>query len=288
MKSYIRIWLVIVLGALVVPARAHEAPGRAGDRTSDLFQVETELYAGRRGYLHGGLGLVLPIGPSELFGLTTHFVREESGADVFPSIGAEYSHAFKSGLEIKAAGFRYVPVDGQHAWSATLRATHRFSIGEHVTVAPFFGPTWARVRTVDELTDGRETIHHMMLFGGVAVHAERMEVSVFASHSLFSRDPGGLVTPVDLEEMTHFAAYENNDGFVRDSAGVEASYSFTRSFSVAVRYAAIIYDDDTSHSVAIVPAFQVTKRLRVFGGVQFLRRQESPNDLGTLGFALSF
>jgi hypothetical protein len=66
-----------------------------------------------------------------------------------------------------------------------------------------------------------------MLLGGVAVHAERFEFSVFASHSFFGRDPVGLETHVDLEEMTHFAAYENNDGFARNSAGAEVSYSAT-------------------------------------------------------------
>ena len=238
--------------------------------------------------MHAGFGAAVPLGARDRLGLTAHVVREDADSEVIPSFAAEFLHEFPSGLEIKAAGFTYVPVADQSAWASGLRATQRFTLNDHVTVAPFFGPTYARVRARDAVAGAIRAVDHLMFFGGVSVHAERMEVTIFGSHSVFSRDPRDLDTAVDLEEMTHFAAYENNDGFARHSVGFEASYSILPSLQVSVRYAAIIYDDDTAHALALVPSVQVTRRLKVFGGVQFLRREENPNDLSLLGMSLSF
>ena len=132
------------------------------------------------------------------------------------------------------------------------------------------------------------SIGHLMLLGGVAVEAGPVEFTVFGSHSFFSRDPVGLETHVDLEEMTHFAAYENNDGFARNTVGGELSYSPTDWLTLAGRYALILYEDATRHSFSFAPAVKFGSHLEVFAGVQFLRGDGADNDLVMTGVAFSF
>ena len=204
---------------LALPVLAHEGTGRAGFKTPLEVEIESEIYTGRGGYLHGGLGAIIPLSEKQKIGIVGHFVREETGGAIFPSLGAEFVQDLGNGFDLEGYSFGYFPVEKQHAWAAGLRASRRFEQNDHLTIAPFFGPTFARVQAIDETTDRPATIDHLMLLGGVAVHAERFEFTLFCSHSFFSREPAGLETHVDLEEMTHFAAYENNDGFARNSRG---------------------------------------------------------------------
>ena len=206
---------------------AQEGTGRAGLKEHHGVEVEAEFYAGRRGYLHGGLGIIAPLNERQNIGIVAHFVREETGGELFPSLGAEFIQDLGGGVELEAFSFGYFPVEKQHAWAVGLRGSRRFAFSDHVSITPFFGPAYARVQALDEATEEPADIGHLMLLGGVTVHAGPVEFNVFGSHSFFSRDPVGLETHVDLEEMTHFAAYENNDGFARNTVGAELSYSPT-------------------------------------------------------------
>ena len=69
---------------------AEEAVGRAGFKKPLGVEIETEFYAGRRGYLHGGFGVIAPLGEKQKIGIVGHFVREETGGEIFPSLGAEF------------------------------------------------------------------------------------------------------------------------------------------------------------------------------------------------------
>lgn len=270
-------------------ASAHEGTGRAGFKEpTPEVEAESELYVGRRGYLHGGLGVLIPLSDKQKLGIVGHFVREETGGAIFPSLGVEFVQDLGNGFDLEAYSFGYFPVEKQHAWAAGLRASRRFAFNDHLTIAPFIGPAFARVQAIDEATNTTVTIDHLMLMGGVAVHAERFEFSVFASQSFFSRDSVGLETHVDLEEMTHFAAYENNDGFARNSAGAEASYSATEWLRFTGRYALILYDDETRHSISFTPALKVSSQLEIFGGVQLIRGGATDNDLLIGGASFGF
>ena len=273
---------------LVLPALAHEGTGRAGFRDDLEIEIESEFYTGRRGYLHGGLGAIIPLNEKQKIGIVGHFVREETGGAIFPSLGAEFVQDLGHGFDLEAYSFGYFPVERQHAWAAGLRASRRIKLNDHFTIAPFFGPTYARVQAIEEPTANPVTVDHLMFLGGVAVHAERFEFSVFASQSFFGRDPVGLETHVDLEEMTHFAAYENNDGFARNSTGAEVSYTPVEWLRLTGRYALILYDDETRHSISFTPAIKVSSHWEFFGGVQLLRGDGLENDLIVGGASFGF
>ena len=287
--SRLALFLSLVVQAIfLASASAHEGTGRAGFREPHDVEVESEFYTGRRGYLHGGLGAIIPLSEKQKIGIVGHFVREETGGAIFPSLGADFVQDFGNGFDLEAYSFGYFPVEMQHAWAAGLRGSRRFAFNDHLTIAPFFGPTFARVQAIEEATAEPVTIDHLMLLGGVAVHAERFEFTVFASHSFFSRDPVGLETHVDLEEMTHFAAYENNDGFARNSAGVEIGFTATDRLRFTARYALILYEDETRHSISFTPAIKVNSQLEIFGGVQLLRGDGLENDLLVGGASFGF
>ena len=40
---------------------ADESVGRAGFKEPSGAEIETEFYSGRRGYLHGGSGVIVPL-----------------------------------------------------------------------------------------------------------------------------------------------------------------------------------------------------------------------------------
>ncbi len=272
----------------LVTALAHEGTGRAGFKEPVGVEIESEFYAGRRGYLHGGLGFVSPLSERQKIGLVGHFVREETGGELFPSLGAEFVQEFENGFSLEAYSFGYFPVAQQNAWAAGLRAIQSFQLNEHVTIAPFIGPVFARVRAFEEKSASPVTVHHSMLLGGVAVHAEHFEFTVFASQSFFNRDPTGLETHVDLEEMTHFAAYENNDGFASHTVGGEVSYSPLDRLTLTARYALILYDHETRHSISFTPSVKVSSHLEFFAGVQLIRGDGIENDLVVGGASFGF
>jgi len=271
----------------MTPAAGHEGTGRAGFKRPAGIEFESEFYTGKGGYLHGGLGIVGPVGDGRRFGIVGHFVREETGGEFFPSLGAEYIRDFGQGRELEVFSFGYFPVEKQHAWALGARVSNQLKLEHEVTVSPFFGPAYARVQAMDEATGQPATIGHFMLLGGVEVHAKIWNLTFFGTHSTFSRDPAGLETHVDLEEMTHFAAYENNDGFAQNTAGLEISCSPTDRLTFTARYAWIHYPEDTRHSITFAPALKFGKHLQVFAGVQLLRGGKE-NDLAMVGVSRAF
>ncbi len=284
-------WIVsagILLAFANSLALAREGTGRAGLKETPGFEAETEFYAGKRGYLHGGLGVIIPLNEEQKIGFVSHFVREVSKGEIFPSIGAEFVQDLGDGYEMEGFTFGYLPVEDQHAWALGLRGSRTFDLNDRVSLSPFFGPAYAHVRAIDEATDNPVSIGHLMLLGGITVEAGPLEFTVFGSHSFFSRDSVGLETHLDLEEMTHLAAYENNDGFARDTAGIEASYEVTEWLTLASRYALIRYEDRTRHSISFTPEVKIGSQWKVFAGVQLLRGDGEDNDLVVTGAAFSF
>lgn len=267
---------------------AREAVGRAGFKETPGIETEVEFYSGKGGYLHGGLGMTAPLNEKQKIGIIGHVVREETGGEIFPSLGAELIHDLGSGFELEAFSFGYFPVEQQSAWAAGLRGSRCCVVSDHISITPFIGPAYAHVRALDEATASPVSIGHLMLLGGVSVEAGPVDFTVFASHSFFSRDPVGLETHVDLEEMTHFAAYENNDGFARSTVGGELSYAPTDWLALTGRYVLIAYEEATRHSFSFAPTVKLGEHLDVFAGVQFLRGDGGDNDLLMAGMGLSF
>lgn len=279
---------VLLQFSAISPVDAHEGVGRAGFKEPAGVEVEAEFYVGERGYLHGGVGVIAPLSERQKIGFVSHFVREESGGEIFPSLGAEFIQDLGDGFEVEAFSFGYLPVENQSAWAIGLRGSRTIDLRDDVSITPFFGPAFSRVKAHDETTDAPESIGHLMLLGGVAVEAGPVELTVFASQSFFSRDPVGLETHVDLEEMTHFAAYENNDGFARNSVGTEISCRLSDGIALAGRYALILYKDRTRHSISVAPELKLNSRVTIFAGLQFLRGDGMDNNLVMTGAAFSF
>ena len=267
---------------------ADEGTGRAGFKDPVGVEVEGEFYAGKRGYLHGGLGVISTLDANQKIGVVGHFVREDSDGEIFPSLGAEYIRDLGDGFELELFSFGYLPVERKHAWAIGLRGARTFEVNDRLSLSPFFGPSFAQVRAIEETTDRPVGIGHLMLLGGLAVEAGPLELTLFGSHSFFSRDPVGLETHVDLEEMTHFAAYENNDGFARNTLGIEMAYALTDSITLEARYAWIDYEDRTRHAITLAPAVKLGPQWEVFGGIQLLRGDGPDNNLAVTGAAFSF
>jgi hypothetical protein len=257
---------------------------------SDRFTLEAEAFVGERGYLHLGLDVSIPLNQRQTLGIVAHTVREETGGEHFPSLGAQFLHEFDGGFSLLAHAFTYLPVEEQYAWAFGLRASKSIALTSGFTVTPFFGPTYARVEAIDEATETPVTVQHLMLVGGVRLEFESVDLSVFGSHSFFDRETEGLETHVDLQEMTQLAAYENVDGFVRNTVGAEIVYSPLERLSLTARYAANFFPgEDPRHSVSFAPTVEVTESVSVSVGVQLLRCGASEdNNIGFGALSITF
>lgn len=266
----------------------HEFPGHAAHEHGAPTSIGSELYVGKRGYIHAGVGVSAPLG--ELFSIEigAHVVREQTGATAVPSFEAELIREFENGWEFEAFGFGYTEVERKQAWGIGFRGTKRFALQNGVTVSPFCGPAYALVRAADEAAGELATVQHTLALGGVTFEAGPVSVTFVGSHSFYDRDPEGLETPVDFESMSHFAAYENNDGFPQNTFAVEVAYEVTKWLTLHARYAVLEFDDETRHAVAFTPAVKLGERVEITGGFQLLRGGEVENDLLFGGLSLSF
>lgn len=279
---------LLIANVISSPVWAHEGTGRAGQKEAGETEVEGEFYAGKHGYLHGGLGIIGGINDHQSFGAVGHFVREDSKGEIFSSLGGEFIQHFENGFDLESFTFGYLPVEEQYAWAFGMKGSREFEVCNSVSITPFFGPTFAQVQAIDENTRRPTLINHLMLLGGAAVEAGPVSVNVFGSYAFFSHDPRGLETHVDLEEMTHLAAYENNDGFARSSVGTEISYAIHERVLLNGRYALILYRDQTRHSISFTPEFGLNPRTKLFGGVQLLRGDGEDNNLFVTGASVLF
>jgi hypothetical protein len=267
---------------------AHEFPGHAVHDHGVPTIVGSEIYVGKGGYWHAGVGASTPLGKSLSLELGAHLVCEETGATEVPSFEAELIREFDDGWEIEAFGFGYSKVERKQAWGIGLRATKRFTLQDGISVSPFCGPAYARVRAGAETAEETVTVQHTLALGGVTVEAGPVTATFVGSHSFYDRDPAGLETPVDFESMSHFAAYENNDGFPQNSFAVEVAYEVTKWLTLHARYALLEFEEETRHAIAFTPAVKIGERVEVTGGVQLLRGGEVENDLAFGGLSVSF
>ena len=119
---------------------ANEAASRSGLKELLGVQIESDFYAGKNGCLHGGLGIIAPLNANQNIGMVGHFVREEIDGEMFPCRGAEFIQDFGHGFELEPLSFGYLPVEKQNAWSVGLSGARRFTLNEHASITPFFGP----------------------------------------------------------------------------------------------------------------------------------------------------
>lgn len=255
---------------------------------SNAFEAEGELYAGKRGYLHMGLGITTRWDEHRVVGLSSHVVREEDDAEEVPSLGVFLRQGFEDGTEITMHSFGYFPVERQYAWAVGLRGSKQFALGEDRSITPFIGSTYSQVKAFDEEAEAADSVHHLLFLGGVTVAVEAFDLTLFASQSLYSRSVRGLESHVDLQEMTQMTAYENVDGFARNSVGAQVSYALTDWLTLTVCHAAVRFEDHTRHATMLRPSVRMGKHLEIFGGVQFLRGGEEENDLVFGGMSVKF
>ncbi|MDQ3621327.1 MAG: hypothetical protein M3463_02410 [Verrucomicrobiota bacterium] len=267
---------------------AHEFPGHAAHEHGLTAIIGSELYVGKRGYWHGGAGVSMPLGNKLSLELGAHLVREETGAAEVPSFEAELIREFEGGWELEAFGFGYPKVEGKQAWGVGLRVTKQFALQNGIAVSPFFGPAYAQVRASDEAAEEMVAVQHTLALGGVTLEAGPVAVTFIGSHSFYDRDPSGLETPVDFESMSHFAAYENNDGFPQKTFAIEIACEVTEWLTLHARYAVLQFDNETRHAIAFTPAVRLGERVEITGGVQLLRGGEVENDLVFGGLSVSF
>lgn len=284
MKSVQLIPLLVL--SLNVGAGAHEFPGHP-EHDHVTTTLGAEFYAGRRGYWHAGAGAGTTLGKGVAIELGAHVVREETGAKEVPSFEAELIWEAGNGIELETFGFGYPKTGGRQAWGVGVRATKRFALQNGWSVAPFFGPAYANVRAEEE-GGGLATVRHTLLLGGATLEAGPCSFTLIGSHSFYSREVAGLETPVDFESMSHFAAFENNDGFPNNTLAVEAAWNVTEWLTLHARYAALIFDDETRHAIAITPAVKIGKRVEFTAGIQMLRGGVEENDLAFAGLSVSF
>jgi hypothetical protein len=267
---------------------AHEFPGHPDHEHGASTTIGSELYVGKRGYWHAGLGVSLPLGRNLSLEIATHLVREETGATEVPSFEAEFIREFGGAWELEVFGFGYSEVEQKEAWGAGLRATKRFALRDGISVSPFFGPAYAQVRAGDEAEEKIVTVQHLLALGGVTFEAGPVSATLVASYSFYDRDPSGLETPVDFESMSHFAAYENNDGFPTGTFAVEVAYEVADWLTLHARYATLRFAGGTRHAVAFTPAVKIGEHVEFTGGFQLLRGGEEENDLIFGGVSVAF
>jgi hypothetical protein len=267
---------------------AAEARSHAGGKEPDPVELETELYIGHGGYWHGGVGVIAALAEDLKMGLGGHAQREEFGASEVDYYNAEIIKDFGGGLEVEIFTFVYPEVDRLQAVGTGLRATKSFELAEGREMDLFFGPSYARARSVIEETDELETMHHLMLVGGVAFEIGPVLVRLIGTHSFYNRDPEGVETHIGLTDMIHFAAYENNDGFARDTAALEVGWEINEWLSLQVGYAAMWFEDETRHAISITPGVQLGEQLELEAGVEWLRGGEEENDLAFIGLSFEF
>lgn len=95
----------LVTSLAISYVNAHEGTGRAGLKDTTGVEVEGEFYAGKRGYLHGGLGVITALDAEQKVGVVGHFVREDTEGEIFPSLGAEYIRDLGDGYELEIFSF---------------------------------------------------------------------------------------------------------------------------------------------------------------------------------------
>lgn len=283
-----RCLLTVLFLACCARSFAHEFPGHAAHEHGVSATLGSELYVGKRGYWHAGVGVSMPLGNHLSLEIGAHLVREETNATEVPSFEAELIREFEGGWELEAFGFGYSKVERKQAWGVGLRATKRFALQNGIVVSPFCGPAYAQVRAGDEAAEEIVTVQHTLLLGGVTLEAGPVSVTFVGSHSFYDRDPAGLETPVDFESMSHFAAYENNDGFPQNTFAVEIACEIAEWLTLHARYAVMRFDNETRHAIAFTPAVKLGERVEITGGVQLLRGGEVENDLVFGGLSVAF
>ena len=108
----------------------------------------------------------------------------ETGDEIFPSLGAEFIQDLGSRFELEAYSFGYLRVEKQSAWAVGLRGSRRLAFSDHVSISPFFGPAYGRVRALDESIETPVSIGHLMLLGFERRISEFEEKILFATHTL--------------------------------------------------------------------------------------------------------
>ena len=281
--------LAVTLSLIIgQPISSHESPGHPAKDGKAFTTFGSELYLGRGGYSHACLGVSTPIGETLTLQTGVHIVHEEHGAKEVPSFELELIGKTAKGVELELFGFSYPEVEGRQAWGLGFRAARRFTLSSNCGFTPFFGPTFAHVRAENGDTGAIDAINHTMLLAGATLDVGAVSITLLGSHSFYEGNPAGLETPVDLESMTHFAAYENNDGFARSTVALEVACEVTDRLTLHARYATMWFDEETRHAIAVTPAVKLSEHVELTGGVQFLRGGEVENDLLFGGFSVSF
>lgn len=57
----------------------------------------------------------------QAFGVVSHFVREDSKDEIFPSFGDEFIQLLQNGFELELFNFGHFPVKEQYAWAMGMR-----------------------------------------------------------------------------------------------------------------------------------------------------------------------
>jgi hypothetical protein len=284
--------LLLLSTATPGPASAAVNPGVPPDTTRSLWflhgsETEAEFFMGRDGYRHAGLNFSREAWGST-FGISAHVVQESFEEPVFPSLGLEFGRELSEALELRVFTFAYLPTEDEHAWAVGAHATHAVHASAATEVRLFANSVYARVQATNAATTEPTTVGHRMIFGGVQVERGGVLATVFGSRSGFDRDPHGLETHVDLGEMTHFAAYENTDGFASGSLGAEVTASWDERFALTATYAVMRFDGHAvRRSAVLLPSVRLGW-FELFSGVQVLRGGTGDNDLLMAGIARSW
>lgn len=286
MRLFLRPLLALLVS--VVPMPGHEFPGHPTPSRTVHPRFGSDLYLGRDGYRHGGIGITMALDGHSALTIGAHVVRETSAARDVPSFELEWIGDLPGGVELEIFGFAYSEVEQKHAWGLGVRVAKPIRLTDRLSIEPFAGPTFASVRAERGETSEPVTVAHTLLLAGATMQAGPLTATLLGSHSIYDHDIAGLETPVDLESVTHFAAYENNDGFARTTGAVEIGWAVYDWLSLHARYAVMHFDEGTRHAIAVTPTVKLGEHVELTAGGQWLRGGEVENDLTFIGLSVSF
>lgn len=252
--------------------------------------LTAEYSRGDEGYRHTGLIFGASVGKWTM-GATYHTVKESNGEAVFPSLGLQAGYEFREGLLLEGFTFAYLKKEKQKSFALGVRLETEImefdAFDEEGNVSLLLSPVYADVTAIEEDSGLPVDIDHRMLFTSLTLGTKYFSVAVVASWSSFSRQNTGLETRTDLEEMTHSAIYENNDGFPDDSIGLEVLVTPIERLSLYLGAANIDFPGlPLRRSRRIAIDYEIMHELEIGISHQTLRGGEGDNNI--TGIELSY
>ena len=259
------------------------------ESTSYSFSIEPEYFRGKNGYQHTGLGMEILSPKTTYLAMNYHTSQEESDAPTYHSLGLTLGNSNINGNDISIFGFTYFKKEGKHANGIGIQFERTIlQLGKDASASIMFRPAFVNISAINENTDNTENINHTMLMSGLTMQYKLIDLSIFGTHSFFSKNPQSLETNVDMGELTGIEVYENNDGFPKNSIASIINFPLSERLTVSGQYAILWFEGQTPrHSIFPKMALSINSYFNIFFGMQWLRGGIKNDMLGFGGLSLT-